>query len=212
MGMILFALVGSLGLAGLIGLFDSDDDDADDQGDTPVAEVTEEEVKDIDLEPDAEDDLDLGASIIESEDGSVEIELGEDETGSLLAIRSASDDARTDYETEYALGLYLVPEGVTITEDPNADGLTFSSPENFADHYGLTELVTYDLGTLVDSEDLDSEENTIVEPPEIISEEPITILSTYFENPQGGGGGLYFSSQFVDSFSPLEGWRGPSAT
>lgn len=217
MEMVLLALVGSLGLAGLISLFDSDDDTAE-QGDAPEdvqepeVDIPDEEVTDVDPEEEDGADFDLGATIIENEDGSVVVELGEDETGSLLAIRSASDDAFTNYETEYALGLYLVPEDVTITEDPVADGPTFSSPANFAAYYGLTELITYDLGTLVERDDLDSEENTIVEPPAITSQEPIAILSTYFENPQGGGGGLYFSSQFVDTFSPFERLLGTSAS
>lgn len=159
----------------------------------------------VDPEPEVEDDLDLGASIIENEDGGVEIELGDDETSSIAAIKVEEFTRNIDEFPIFSLGVYLVPEGVTLPADPAGDGDTCSSPGNFAEAFGLTLLTEFDLGTLADREDLDNEANTLTDPPEITSDEPITILSTYFQNPDQGGGGLFFSSNVAETLSPFEG-------
>jgi|TARA_B110000879_G_scaffold203393_1_gene280933 hypothetical protein len=167
--------------------------------DTPVEDVTE-----VDPEPEVEDNLDIGASVIEDEDGSIEIELGDDETGSIAAIKVEEFTRNVDEFPVFSLGVYLVPEGVTLPVNPAGDGDTYSSPGNFAEAFGLTLLTEFDLGTLADHEDLANEANTLTDPPEITSDEPITILSTYFGNPNQGGGGLFFSSNVAETLSPFE--------
>ena len=204
MELILIGLIGSLGLAGLIGLFDSDDDNTDEvqepEVDTPIEDVTE-----VDPEPEVEGHLDLGASTIENEDGSIEIELGDDETGSIAAIKVEKFPRNVDEFPVFSPGVYLVPKGVTLPVDPAGDRDIYSSPENFAEASGLTPLTEFDLGTLATREDLDNEANTLTNPPAITSDEPITILSIYFENPDQGGGGLFFSSNVEETLSPFEG-------
>jgi hypothetical protein len=201
------ALVGSLGLEGLIGLFDSNDDEVNttDEVQEPEIDTPIEDVTEVDPEPEVEDDLDLGASIIESEDGSLEIELGDDETGSIAAIKVEEFTRNVDGFPVFSLGVYLVPEGVTLPVDPTGNGETYGGPEKFAEAFGLTLLTKFDLGTLADREYLDNEANTLTDPPAITSDEPITILSTYFENPNMGGGGLYFSSNVAETLPPFEG-------
>lgn len=158
-------------------------------------------------EPEAEEEPDLGASIIENADGSIEIELGEDEAGTIAAIKVEEFTRNVDAFPVFSLGIYLVPEGVTLPVDPAFDGPTYSSPEDFADAFGLTLLTESDLGTLADRKDLDNEDNTLTDPPAITSDAPITIISTTFENPNMGGGGLLFGSDFAETFSPFEDIR-----
>lgn len=79
--------------------------------------------------------------------------------------------------------MYLVSEVISLPVDPYADRASYSSPENFAEAFGLILLTEFDLGILADREDLDNEANTLTDPPVLTSDEPITILSTYFETP-----------------------------
>ena len=91
-------------LAMLSGLVLSVGDD-DDEELIPSDPETPEDPEDPDLVGD------IGASFVQTADG-VEIELGEDETGSLAVLYYEDTEDRTDFLEIYEARFYLVPEGV----------------------------------------------------------------------------------------------------
>ncbi|SFK85745.1 hypothetical protein [Shimia haliotis] len=139
-------------------------------------------------EPDAPDEEDLGATVTENEDGTVSVELGDDETGSLIALRTSSDyyvGSGSGHGTanDYTLTLYLMPEGFDFPE--NTDDLPDDAffVGDLEEMFGLQELASWDLGeeghnpepwadgtgpvTLWDSR---------IEAPDIVSDAPISFF------------------------------------
>ncbi|MDC0136651.1 hypothetical protein OAI26_08435 [Sulfitobacter sp.] len=134
-------------------------------------------------------------------DGSVEIELGDNEAGSLTAINFEELVQAEGGENTFSLGIYLVPEGVALPVESEVAELPFQSTDAFIEEYGLTEIISFELGVTQENED-GSLNDTRVEPPEITSEYPIDIISVYFDDP--GGGGTLFLAYPADSFSPFD--------
>lgn len=159
---------------------ETENDQSDErEEDRPV----EGEAPDTDPEPDQDTEPDMGASILE-EDGTVTIELGEDETGSLLAV-TIEDTSTTgnivngheEFVTSYELQFYLVPAGAEFPLDSSNEG--FNDPEGdeideIVADLGLEVLGTYDLGTLTFN-DISSTDARI-DPPEIQTDDPIQIV------------------------------------
>lgn len=141
------------------------DDESDDVGDEEV--VTPED-------PDPPEEPELGVSFLENENG-IRIEVDEDETGSVVAIRTemdlrSSEDSRGDSGTgtNFGVRFYLVPEGVdfppsvdTVLETLAADQQALavegqdgpSIPvETYLTNLGAEEIGRIDLGQVVRSD------------------------------------------------------------
>ncbi|TCL08389.1 hypothetical protein BXY66_0426 [Shimia isoporae] len=163
--MILAALIG-LGLlsgAAVWSLVDDDDDSPDGREEADEPEVSdapdildEPEEPEIPKEPETPEEPDLGASVIENEDGSVTVELGEDETGSLVALKLASEyyvGSGSGHGTanSFSLTLYLVPEGVEFPDSrdglpEDGSGSRFYTIDDLEEIYDMQELASWDLG------------------------------------------------------------------
>lgn len=157
--LIAMLVAGGGALAMMTDVFGSDDD----------TDATEEEQETPPDEPEQEPEPDLGASVVELEDGRIEVELGEDETGHLYAFLNTdeSDSTGTGSVSTTDLTLLLVPEPIEIPEgqllfaDPpeeTVDGRPFVVDEdmgftraNLVDYFGATELGHWDLGRESDS-------------------------------------------------------------
>ncbi|MEX0371349.1 MAG: calcium-binding protein [Tateyamaria sp.] len=100
-------------LTGLVALGAADAGDAGPDDDDPVAAPVTTDTADAPVGAEPED---TGASFIQTDDG-VEIELGEDETGSLAAIIyvDSEDDPDNFYQT-YEARFYLVPKGADLSD------------------------------------------------------------------------------------------------
>lgn len=146
------------------------------------------EVMDEPDEPETPDEPDIGATVTENEDGTVSVELGEDETGSLVALRVSSDyyvgsESGHGTANDYSLTLYLMPEGVEFPE--NLDALpddVFSAAE-LAESLGLEELASWDLGQeghnpepWADGTGPVSMWDTRVGAPDIVTDAPMSIF------------------------------------
>ena len=178
-------------------------------------------------EPEEEPVVDTGATVIENEDGSIDVELGADETGSLLAIvtHEETDVTGTGSVNRYDLTLLLVPEGVDfprelsdLPEDPqNPDGTPFEffsySLSELADFYDAEELGHWLIGAewSESSDYYDGSgpiiENQFMNIPTIMTEEP---FSVYYAREFGAG--LLFSSfqthenfDFLEALAPVRG-------
>ncbi|WP_370400051.1 hypothetical protein [Sulfitobacter sp. JB4-11] len=205
-------VAGSAGMA-LMMDFSSDGEDA----------VTDEDLtEDPDLPEDPEDALDLGASVVELEDGRIEVELGEDETGELVAIVHQEDQYYNGYET--ALTLLLLPEGTELpasgvdlpeyaTTDVNGEPFEqlypgIWEPADIAGYYGGSVLGSWDLGGV--SESGSNSQNGSGAPSynsdrvelEFVSEEPI---SAVYVNGESGNGLGYYPFHLEPDLSRLEG-------
>ncbi len=134
-------------------------------------------------------------------DGSIEIELGDDETGSLTAINFEELVQAEGGENTFSLGIHLVPEGVALPMESEVAELPFQSTDAFIEEFGLTEIISFELGVTQENED-GSLNDTLVEPSEITPEYPIDIISVYFDDPSGGG--TLFLAYPADSFSPFD--------
>lgn len=150
--LIAMLVAGGGALAMMTDVFGSDDD----------ADATEEEQNDTPEE--AEPEPDLGASVVELEDGRIQVELGEDETGSLMAVveETYNNGGNSAGGYDYQMTLYLVPEGTELPETrqdlpegPTTDvnGAPFEineyedwELEDFTRYYNLTALGNWDLG------------------------------------------------------------------
>ena len=165
-GMIVAALMVA-GLALIPFAFGDRDPDEEDEG------VTPEEPE----PPEPPEEPDLGVTVFE-EDGGIRIEVGEDETGSVVAIRTEVD-IRSDPDdtgdsgtgTSFGVRFYLVPEGAdfppgvdevlaSLPEDQQAlavegrDG--FSIPlETYLANLGAEEIGRLDLGQVIRSDPYD---------------------------------------------------------
>lgn len=191
-------LLGLLGAVGMLGLADilGGNDNTEEEPDTPdePAEtnlVTPEEPT---------EDGDIGASVIENEDGSIHVELGDDETGSIVAIKFDVAHIRGDYSHDFSLGLFLVPEGSEVPINPTWQ---FYGSQSFEDAFaglGLTELTSFELGTM-DHLDFGTDD-TRIDPPEVTSDDPIDIIRMnmrYSEGPL-----LYINTETDETLSPFE--------
>ncbi|KIN74086.1 calcium-binding protein [Sulfitobacter guttiformis] len=158
-------------------------------GTDPVDPVDTEEV----------DDRDLGATVTENADGSIAIELGEDELGSLTALKFEQRSNGENFDQVFSLGIYLVPAGAEIPIDPTGVQLPYDSIEDMISSLGLTELVSFDLGTLGQE---GSTQDTRVEPPSITSDDPIDIIRVPFFI--GDGGEFFVLSEADETLSPFE--------
>ncbi|MCR8827144.1 hypothetical protein [Pseudosulfitobacter koreensis] len=133
-----------------------DDSENEEDLDTPEEPETPEE-------PDAE--LDTGASFVRTDDG-VELELGDDETGSLAVIYYLdTEDNPDDFIQIDEARFYLVPEGVDwsnaswetrddVPGQNESEGPRGYDLEDFEEHFGLELLGTVNLkGVPVDEDD-----------------------------------------------------------
>lgn len=164
MSLFLLALLGFGLLAIGTDLFDTDGDDA-------VSEPSEP--------PEPPDDPDIGASVIE-QDGVVTVELGEDETGSLAMVTHVVTEDFASAQAEYhEARLYLLPEGAEI---PEGDATAFEAAglpaalelEQLEEALDLQLLAHWDLGAELPIDDAPFTESTLVEPPEILTEDPLS--------------------------------------
>ncbi|MGR3635863.1 MAG: hypothetical protein ACU0BK_08040 [Shimia sp.] len=104
--------------------------------------------------PDGPDEPDLGATVIENEDGTVNIELGEDETGSLVALRLAQEynpasSSGLGQADTHSLHLFLMPEGVSFPSSmdylPDNKGSQHWDMFDLAEELGLEPLASFEL-------------------------------------------------------------------
>ena len=188
-------LLWGLGVAGLIycDIFGEDDpsDSSDMEEETGTGGVEEE---------------DIGASVIENDDGSIAVELGEDEAGSLVALKFEQTADGENFDQEFSLGLYLAPENVEVPIDPTGQSLGFENVQTMIQDLGLTELARFDLGTLpnpqITNPDAGEGDDTRVEPPQIISDDPIEIIRVRFS--VGDEGEFYIRTEPDETYSPFE--------
>lgn len=151
-----------------------------------------------DPEPDQDTEPDMGASILE-EDGTVTIELGEDETGSLLAVSFEDEyvpnDDGSSGGSAYSLVLYLVPEGVEVpTSRAEIAADLDDDPDNpleeydvtwqaVVEEYGLVRLESWNLGRIGSDHAAfyDGGEpaywTSLVHPPELVSDASLDFLT-----------------------------------
>lgn len=107
----LAALLGLGALAALSGLFDSSDDG---ESETPGEPDETPET------PEEEGAQDTGATVTTLEDGTVEVELGEHETGglvSLIYLDSEDTGESSDFYTKFETRIYLAPEGTDLSQN-----------------------------------------------------------------------------------------------
>ncbi len=184
------ALLG-LAMVGLLAAMVGDDSDSDADNNAPQDSLPDP----VDPPVDPDDELDLGASITANQDGTFTVELGEDETGSLVAVHSTEESIPTNaccsFENSHSLRLYLVPQGTDLPESQqeywddyyafNADRDEPVSGDETAAIYGLTLIEEFDLGDVGDidrSQDggVSSFWDTRVALPTLISSSEITYV------------------------------------
>ncbi len=152
LSLLLFGTLASLGIGG-----STDEDAADD----PLTEP---------------DELDLGATITESTDGeTVSVELGEGETGSLLYVNyTDTEDLGTGAGEYLQARLYLVPEGVELTEINGGDG-TMRTLDDMAEDLGFKLLGSWEQGSVLQLADGVTVTN-INPSPVVVSDSPIEVI------------------------------------
>lgn len=137
---------------------DTDDfaSDGDDLTVDPNQVTTGDETEDLTIppvdigedttnEPPVED-LDLGATITEMGDGRVQIELGEDETGTLLQSTVYRDGGGGTYSwSEIEAVVYLLPEGAELPTGIGGGSWTATEFEAALDDIGAVELGRWDV-------------------------------------------------------------------
>ena len=118
------------------------------------------------------DDDDTGAEVTEDADGTVRVTLGDEETGNVVALQTASEftDGET-FVTTYSTTLALVPEGVDLIDkiEDNEDDLEFL-PTLLSD-LGVETLATLPQGAVIQMLDDDGffvSSDTRVDAPEIV--------------------------------------------
>lgn len=148
-------MLGSLAVLALMGVtmaMASLIDDSPDQDET-APEETPDEI-DTDLPPDPED-ADTGATLMQAEDGTITIDVGDDEPGSLsVFVYKDTQDDPDNFVSTYEARFYLVPEGTDLPgndrdEATNIPGLTDQFTYEIDDldaTLGLQLLGTLDLG------------------------------------------------------------------
>lgn len=205
MSLFILGLLGAVGLVGFADIFGGNDDAEAEPETTDLPVDTGPITPELPVE-----DADVGASIIENEDGSLHVELGDDETGSVVAIKFKESGVRGDYGVDYSLGLFLVPEGSEIPLDTTGETHSDQSFDELFAGFGLTELASFDLGTLDGAfnygtgEPLSDNEDTRIEPPLITSDDPIEIFRMHKGYQDGGH--FILRTQENETFSTFEPW------
>ncbi|MBO9463614.1 hypothetical protein J7443_00085 [Tropicibacter sp. R15_0] len=169
------ALLGlaALGLLGSMVLGSSDDSGDDDGADDAITDDTP-----VVEEPDSED---LGATVTTSADGSVTVDLGEDETGSLVLFRySDTEDAGVGLSESFSYELYLLPEDGSIPEfsysganDPRLDGS--ETLQELSEALDLQPVASWDLGEILPINEEPFIIDNTVAAPVIQSDHPIAV-------------------------------------
>ncbi|SMX25968.1 Hemolysin, chromosomal [Pelagimonas phthalicica] len=165
-----FLGLAALGLLGSMVLGSSDDDDGAEDAitdDTPIIE-----------EPGSED---LGATLTTNADGSVTVDLGEDETGSLVLFRySDTEDAGVGLSESFSYELYLLPEDGSIPEfsysganNPRLDGS--ETLQELAEALDLQPVASWDLGDILPTNEEPYFIDNTVPAPVIQSDHPIAV-------------------------------------
>lgn len=153
--------------------------DSDDDTDTSESEEPE-----VDETPEEPEEADTGVSVAEGPDGTVRIELGEDETGSLLMLEHLDiGQGGTGDTQDLSLRLYLVPEGTvlpqSLSEMEAATGEQVNTLEEIEALYGLDLIQTWDLGqTEAGSGDGTPVPDSPVPMPDFGSNAPITFYQS----------------------------------
>lgn len=189
-GILLLSLLGvglTLSLVDLFSENGSDGDGSENDEEQPV----EDETPDPDPSPDPGPDPDLGATVTE-DNGVVTVELGEDETGSLVMMNFIDVETGPDVPTfNHEARLYLMPEGAEMPTGTNAyfpgSGLSeYDEIEDLENLLGLELLASWDLGSMQPPE-LGSSVlvGTVEDAPLIQSDDPIS----YFDVHEGYGFG-----------------------
>ncbi|WP_299926019.1 hypothetical protein [uncultured Pelagimonas sp.] len=172
-------------MAGLLASAFSSESDDDSDGASNSPDIPD--VPEVPEVPELPEEPDTGATLSHNEDGSVTVELGEDETGSLVTI--VTDEQYVPYPTnsghssasEHTATLFLVPEGIDL-EDEYQDFLT-SEDDEFTDYLsaqGASVLDAFDLGNegFLRAEQTDPMDrfeafDTHIPIPEILSDQPV---------------------------------------
>ncbi|KNG92604.1 calcium-binding protein [Pseudaestuariivita atlantica] len=152
-------------------------------------------------------DPDLGATLTEESDGSITIELGEDETGSVTALQTVSVfNGGETVTTTYATSLLLVPEGVDLEAalDGNDMALDFL-PAILAD-LGVETLDTYPQGSvtqeLTDAGFVVTQDVSVDLPAFTSDDGPLPLLRV--EGEDNGDGFIPTGAEPVDSLDRPE--------
>lgn len=153
-------------LLGAFLVFNGGEDDED----TSDPQETDSET---DTGPETETGTDIGATVTEDEAGNVSIELGEDETGSLVLFNySDSEDVGIGLSETYELRLYILLEGSSIPEF-SEEGFGGAELDDLEDQLGLQLIGSWPLGTVLPT----SEEPYFIDnrsdPPTISANAPI---------------------------------------
>lgn len=132
-----------------------------------------------------EEDLDTGASLIETAQG-ITLERGDDETGSFLAIRVlAEESGPLDGEVQETawLDLYLIPEGTPVPAASD-DWIGADPYETRAAAHGLQSLGRVSLGSVIldlDAYIADGSEPAFLDnrisAPEVLANAPLAMLA-----------------------------------
>ncbi|MDJ0828004.1 MAG: calcium-binding protein [Rhodobacter sp.] len=123
---VLLALMG-FGLLGAMMMSSDNQDDNAETGNSADLQQDTPETPSIDDTPDdppapPEDaELDTGASFLLRDDGTVEIELGEDETGSLAIFRYVDTEDSEEFFEVYEARFYLVPADVELPNNTSEE-------------------------------------------------------------------------------------------
>ncbi|MBO9463615.1 hypothetical protein J7443_00090 [Tropicibacter sp. R15_0] len=146
---------------------------------------------------------DLGATLVQNEDGTVSIELGEDDNGSIQVFWvSEEGDTHVGHpgssgESEHSVMVFYVPEGVEIPDrfyDLPEDELELIREHGIsglASVFDLTLLDSWYMGTTGSNDEgffddglMPREWNNLTAPPQFISDEPLT-YHHYFDGSSG---------------------------
>jgi hypothetical protein len=165
----------------------TEQEDVHDHGDLQVEDKLQQEEPKADL-------LDTGASV-EITDATISIDVGDDETGRIVGVRSASEivlsPGGNSGGIDYDINFYLVPEGVDfpptpseiIEENPELDEYNVGKLDffDYFDNIGLKPISTIDLGEFrsVSSDDVSDDQtvqDTRISGLEIISNQEVELI------------------------------------
>lgn len=200
------ALLAVLGLGLLLATWTGhDSDDETDTAESEEPEVDETETPEEPEDAEEQEEPDTGVSVAERSDGTVEIEIGEDETGSLMLLEYVDyGEGPAGVTQDWSLRLYLVPESTALPQSLSEVEAATGEPTNTLDEiealYGLELVQTWDLGqTEATSDEETPFEDSGVPMPGFESNAPITWYQG--GNPVDGEGVFHFGPD--PSLSPF---------
>ncbi|WGW04794.1 calcium-binding protein [Tropicibacter oceani] len=129
-------------------------------------------------EPETPEEQDIGATVLQNGDGSYSVELGEDETGSLVLVNYIdSEDLGTGLGEYFEQRLYLLPEDATIAEGDIDQGVPWSDMTlaQLEQQLGLQTLAVWDLGSITPIDDEPYVQDNRIDAPVIQADAPIAV-------------------------------------